>query len=315
MIVMLPLLARELAASSPRLLLALCAGVSAGLALRSSSRHSARKQQRLPPPPAAAVLAPVPPAPEATLPAPWMRPLKKALNHGGTQRKTRDRSAAKRKHLQLATVDAAGHPSVRTVVFRGFLPRKFCEEGGGGESTCLMFITDDRSAKYRHLGGCASTKQQLGPVATPVEAFWWLDEAGVQFRIRGHATLATAQSNDPGLRAAVEEVWGRLGPSSRGTFFWPCPGAPVAPSADGTQATADGKTRGAAGECLLDSAHFALLILVPDRVDELHLGGRQRRVVYHRQCRVGSDALAAPSLGRTPASTCDAVWTEQHVNP
>ena len=84
------------------------------------------------------------------LAAPWMLPIKKALNHGGTQRSKRDRSEAKRKQLQFATVDpSSGWPSVRTVVFRGFLPSNLSVIGGS-ESCVLTFITDTRSEKVRH---------------------------------------------------------------------------------------------------------------------------------------------------------------------
>ena len=83
------------------------------------------------------------------LAAPWMLPIKKALNHGGTQRSKRDRSEAKRKQLQFATVDpSSGWPSVRTVVFRGFLPSNLSVIGGS-ESCVLTFITDTRSEKVR----------------------------------------------------------------------------------------------------------------------------------------------------------------------
>jgi hypothetical protein len=75
--------------------------------------------------------------------APWVEPLKRALNHGGarrlrlpqrlfvtfwagTGRKTHARSEARRKHVQIATVEPdTGRPTVRTVVFRGFLPQKY----------------------------------------------------------------------------------------------------------------------------------------------------------------------------------------------
>lgn len=40
-----------------------------------------------------------------TLAIPWIAPLRAALNHGGTRRPKRDRREAKRKQLQLATVD------------------------------------------------------------------------------------------------------------------------------------------------------------------------------------------------------------------
>ena len=95
-----------------------------------------------------------------TLAAPWMLPIKKALNHGGTQRSQRDRSEAKRKQLQFATVDpSTGCPSVRTVVFRGFLPSDLSAVGGS-ESCVLTFITDTRSEKVRRL-------REAGPNPNP----------------------------------------------------------------------------------------------------------------------------------------------------
>jgi len=126
-----------------------------------------------------------------------MQPIKKALNHGGTQRSKRDRSEAKRKQLQLATVDpATGFPSVRTVVCRGFLPSHLAGElvspVKNGESCLLTFITDTRSEKVRHI-----TAAQ--PAAAPVECCWWLDEANVQFPIIGHAVLAAPDSDDAAL--------------------------------------------------------------------------------------------------------------------
>jgi hypothetical protein len=251
-----------------------------------------------------------------------MKPLKKALNHGGTQRKTRDRADAKRKQLQLATVDpATGRPAVRTIVFRGFLPRTLVDTAKG-ESSCLMFCTDTRADKIRHL------KPSVEGSLPPVECCWWLDEPGVQvvahqrsaarstatvfadhlcieslvprqFRISGHALVATAHSEDVVLRAAVEEVWARLGPSTRRTFFWPQPGAPRAAAS----------TASSEGDESLDAAHFALLIVVPDAVDELHLGGNQKRIVYWREghpCTSASSAIE---------STIDACWFEEAVNP
>lgn len=244
------------------------------------------------------------------LAAPWQKPLKKALEHGGTQRK-RDRSEAKRKHVQIATVDpATGRPSVRTVVFRGFLPSKYTNDES---SCCLMFITDDRSAKYRHLAGASSE----GGMA-PIEACWWLDEAGVQFRIAGQAVLATAQSDDEMLRAAVADVWDRLSPSSRRTFSWPCPGAPKGTDVPPATAGATERGRGDGDEAPpLEETHFALLLLVPETVDELHLGGRQRRVFYQREEAAAGDAVDAAALVRRAleSTTSKTQWTETGVNP
>jgi len=264
----------------------------AGLSLRASSRRATVARSRSPQTKPAAEKASVAESKQA-LAAPWMKPLKKALNHGGTQRKTRDRADAKRKQLQLATVDpATGRPAVRTIVFRGFLPRTLVDTAKG-ESSCLMFCTDTRADKIRHL------KPSVEGSLPPVECCWWLDEPGVQFRISGHALVATAHSEDVVLRAAVEEVWARLGPSTRRTFFWPQPGAPRAAAG----------TASSEGDESLDAAHFALLIVVPDAVDELHLGGNQKRIVYWREghpCTSASSAIE---------STIDACWFEEAVNP
>jgi pyridoxamine 5'-phosphate oxidase len=238
---------------------------------------------------------------EKPLAAPWMTSLKKALNHGGTQRKTRDRSEAKRKHVQIATVDPeSGRPAVRTVVSRGFLPQRFVDgdhvtSASKEESCCLVFITDDRSAKFAHLG----RGERQG---APIECCWWLDEAGVQFRIAGRVLLATARTADPGLRAAVDEVWNRLGDSTRRQMYWPHPGAPKGEGAERATVT------DAADEISLEASHFVVLIVVPDSVDELHLGGGQKRIIYRRDERTTADPGTLESLR-------GAVWSDSVVNP
>ena len=243
-----------------------------------------------------------------TLAAPWMLPIKKALNHGGTQRSKRDRSEAKRKQLQLASVDpSSGCPSVRTVVFRGFLPIDLSVIGGS-ESCVLTFITDTRSEKVRHI--------REAEVNAPVELCWWLDDANVQFRISGHAVLATATSEDASLRAACEAVWDRLGSSTRRTFTWPNPGEPSAPATAeppphaAAAAEEAGDTAGEiAGEIALADANFCVLLVVPHRVDELRLGGKQRRTLYtlERDERGGAAGGALAPLGTS--------WQVQDVNP
>ena len=153
--------------------------------------------------------------------APWMQPLKRAMNHGGTQRANRDRKGGTRKQVQLATVDpATGRPAVRTIIFRGFLPDELSKcNVGEGESCLMTFVTDSRAEKVRHI------RETKGPA--PVEVCWWLHEAGVQFRISGDAVLACADSAEPHLRHACQMVWDRLSDSTRSTFAWPHPGAPT----------------------------------------------------------------------------------------
>jgi len=227
--------------------------------------------------------------------APWMVPLKAALNHGGTKRPKRDRKEARRKHVQLASVDpASGRPTVRTVAFRGFLTAAHLSEESRSvldaaghmlqQESCLpTFITDARAAKVRHL-------QQ--PHNHFVECCWWLDEAAVQFRLAGRVVIATADSDDADMQAICRYVWRRLKRETKETFTWPCPGVPVSGSpaaTDGpepvediaeTQSIGDVAAEGDMDGIPLSNASFAVLILVPDRVDELRLGGQQRRRIY-----------------------------------
>ena len=240
-----------------------------------------------------------------TLAAPWMHSVKKALNHGGTQRSKRDRSEAKRKQLQLATVDpASGFPSVRTIIFRGFLPSHFVDAASAataGESCVLTFITDTRSEKVRHVREAAGR--------APVELCWWLDDANVQLRITGHAVLASATSEDASLRAACEAVWERLGSSTRRTFTWPNPGEPTAePPGAEPDAEAGAEEASDAVSIALADTNFCVLLVVPHRVDELRLGGKQQRTLYtleRDQRDSGAGALALPGTD----------WLVQDVNP
>ena len=266
---------------------------------------------------AAAAAAPLPGATdnkvERPLAAPWMKPLKAALNHGGSRRQKRDRSEAKRKQVQIATVDPATlQPSVRTVVFRGFMPMTLMHDADGiapakadeQESCALMFITDSRAEKVRHLSHPRSPSL--------VECCWWLDEAGVQFRISGRAVLATASSEEALLRAASAAVWERLQDSTKRTFTWPSPGEPIASATPAPDANA---------EPTLDEANFALVVVLPERVDELHLGGKQRRVLYTldgfgKDVSGESRQVDAQTSGAAQLSQhAKTRWRQQVVNP
>mmetsp|Transcript_28679 Transcript_28679/g.42126 ORF Transcript_28679/g.42126 Transcript_28679/m.42126 type:complete len:403 (-) Transcript_28679:416-1624(-) len=229
--------------------------------------------------------------------APWMQALKQALNHGGTQRAKRDRKEATRKQVQLATVDpATGRPSVRTIVFRGFLPVDL-SNANSLESCMLIFITDSRAQKVRHIREREALAKTKG---APVEICWWLDEAGVQFRIAGNAILCCADSAEPQLRKVCTTVWERLGDSTRSTFAWPQPGA------------REGEGGGTGGVPTLTEAHFCVLVVLPDWVDELHLGGKQKRVIYTL------DQTDATPFELTPfelLSPTPGKWQVEMVNP
>lgn len=190
---------------------------------------------------------------------------------------------------------------------------------GSDESCCLCFITDDRSAKFLHLGGGVIQ-------GAPIECCWWLDEAAVQFRIAGHALIATARSQHATLRAAAAEVWERLGEHTKRQMFWPHPG--VARCEGSASAPGDAAVGSSAS---LEASHVALVIVVPDHVDELHLSGRQKRIVYsrvHAGGAVGVSSLASEPLTAFETSSCSAVddvavlvglktavWTQVEVNP
>eukprot|EP00928_Gymnodinium_smaydae_P092794 TRINITY_DN76729_c0_g1_i1.p1 TRINITY_DN76729_c0_g1~~TRINITY_DN76729_c0_g1_i1.p1 ORF type:complete len:301 (-),score=21.97 TRINITY_DN76729_c0_g1_i1:159-1061(-) len=276
------------------------------------------------------------------LAAPWMVSLKAALNHGGTRRPKRDRREAKRKHVQLATVDPdSGRPSCRTVAFRGFLTPAHLQSDGGcvnetsnaelHRETCLLtFVTDSRAEKVGHLSSVCHEKAF-------VELCWWLDEAGVQFRISGRAVLAFADSTDPELRTLCRSVWNRLQPSTQNTFFWQDPGAPRSSSLGSDERTAthsdmiessthqevfdaslDDEYRDTgvdvaadteAQEGKLRDANFCVLVVMPDRVDELHLGGNQKRLKYSLasfEKATSSEGLLAKASG---------MWSVADVNP
>ena len=191
---------------------------------------------------------------------------------------------------------------MRTVVFRGFLPQKYIidDMARTTETCCLCFITDDRSAKFSHLG---SGKTQ----GVPIECCWWLDEAGVQFRIAGRTLVATAQSEEAVLRSAATDVWERLGDSTKRQMYWPHPGAP---KGQGAESVKDDN------QISLEGSHFVLLIVVPDSVDELHLGGGQKRILYSRTegspagCEVEHTATSAML-----ASLRNTEWSHMAVNP
>ncbi|CAK9031903.1 Pyridoxine/pyridoxamine 5'-phosphate oxidase 2 (AtPPOX1) [Durusdinium trenchii] len=190
---------------------------------------------------------------------------------------------AKRKQLQLAMVDPATlAPTVRTVVFRGFA-RLETESTDEQESCIMVLISDERAQKVRHI--------QEGFPNSRVEICWWLDEAGVQFRIAGQALVACADTADEELQQLRRKVWQRLKPSTRQTFSWPQPGASLRAEVKALKADVLATD---AGEIDLqvktdadghdEPLHFAVALVVPFRVDELHLGGRQKRFVHELPC-------------------------------
>ncbi|MBF2036678.1 MAG: pyridoxamine 5'-phosphate oxidase family protein [Leptolyngbyaceae cyanobacterium T60_A2020_046] len=166
--------------------------------------------------------------------APWRVPLARALH--------RNRSKPHSRYVQLATVDADGWPTVRTVVFRGFL--EDCDR--------LLFVTDTRSKKAQHF--------QRRPQA---EVCWYFTQTREQFRLRGKIQVTTATTPDAQWQAERQRRWQALSDAARQQFVWPEPAAPRShPDFDFP-----------APDAVQPPETFALVALTPIFVDHLALRG------------------------------------------
>jgi hypothetical protein len=176
----------------------------------------------------------------------------------------------------------------------------------------MTFVTDSRAAKVKHVLAGSSY----------VECCWWLDEAGVQYRIAGRAVLCFRDSEQPALRNAALAVWDRLGDSTKETFTWSDPGVPI-PAEKGVGDDDDEKTASAGTSASIvskdedaitpayDDAHFCLFVVIPETVDELRLGGRQKRLMYRTDPADISLSAGESLLPRVLAEA----WTVEDVNP
>jgi PPOX class probable FMN-dependent enzyme len=180
---------------------------------------------------------------------PWRIAIERALtvHHG----------APPSRWLQLATVSPDGWPSVRTVVFRGFL----------GAGPVLRFTTDLRSAKVGQIERDARA-----------EACWMFAETREQFRLAGHLRLIGPDEADPRMFAERADAWTALPPATRISLLWPEPGAPRADLRRFKVGTPDPRD---------PPPSFALLLLDPERVDHLDLRAEPHSRVQYQ--RLGAD--------------------------
>eukprot|EP00667_Euglena_gracilis_P019178 EG_transcript_20501 len=160
-------------------------------------------------------------------------------------------------YVQLATVDPAGHPRNRTVVFRGFVA------GPAGKSA-LKFITDARSEKVAEVAG--------NPQG---EVVWWFPQTTEQYRVAGQLEVVGADHPDADLCLARSEQWMSWTDRSRETMWGPQPGAPFNPT---SAAAPPPGGRDATGAVLQPPDNFLLLLLWPTRVDYLRLTDNFRQV-------------------------------------
>jgi pyridoxamine 5'-phosphate oxidase len=179
--------------------------------------------------------------------APWRSPLSSAIHHNRSQPHSR--------YFQLATVNSVGHPTNRTVVFRGFLD---------DQQNQLKIITDIRSAKIQDI-----KHQSLA------EACWYFTKTREQFRLSGLLQLITAQESNPDLQIARKTTWHNLSAPGRSQFSWPTPAQPVADEVAFEIEPND-----------TDNPHdnFCLLLLTAHRIDHLQLrSDPQQRCLYDLQ--------------------------------
>jgi len=164
-----------------------------------------------------------------------------------------NRHAPYSRFVQLATVRADGRPANRTVVFRGFLD----------ETPQLTFVTDARSSKVAELGH-----------SRWAEACWYFPVTHEQFRIGGPMTLIRDDAPDRSSLEARRACWRAIGEAVRLSFTWPAPGEPRTSRSPFPTEHPD------PDEPL---AHYCLMILDPQEVDQLELNGNpQNRWVYRR---------------------------------
>lgn len=179
--------------------------------------------------------------------APWRTPLARALH--------RNRAAADTRYCQLATVNADGYPSNRTVVFRGFWQ----------ESNYLQIITDARSRKLDHL-----QRQPWGAIC------WYFRKSREQFRLGGELMAIEHYTAQPELQQARRQMWQQISDNARAQFFWPEPGAPKA----------DPTTFDVTPEPDVVPEPFVLLWFNPEQVEHLELRGEpQNRTMYQYERR------------------------------
>jgi pyridoxamine 5'-phosphate oxidase len=135
-------------------------------------------------------------------PAAWVQLIHRSMEAG--------RNAPTTKFVQLATLTKNGLPSVRTVVFRGWL-------SGNSLQPVMKFVSDLRSEKFVGLLHRENW----------AEVCWYFQESRDQFRLRGILTAVGADALDgtDEARARLEQ-WRDLSDAARLQFCFPRPGDP-----------------------------------------------------------------------------------------
>ena len=188
-------------------------------------------------------------------------------------------------YVQIATVDAHGHPRCRTVVFRGFQP---VAERGGAQA--FKMITDARSEKVGHVAGSARG-----------ELVWWFSKSSEQYRVAGTLELVGPAHASSELGSHRRQQWGNLSDNAREQFFWAGqPGEACGQGGGGSSPAPPVGGRDAEGVLLPPPDTFLLLLLWPEQVKYLRLTDNFSQV---------------DKLEESAAAGGDGAWQAVRVNP
>jgi len=114
----------------------------------------------------------------------WRQELKASQN--------KEASNTSNRWIQIATINRNNEPSLRTVVFRGWL-----------KDNSMLVYTDSRTEKVKDIKDNNN-----------VEILWLLTKSKSQFRFKGNANIVQDDM----------KYWEELNYKSRSTWFWPKPG-------------------------------------------------------------------------------------------
>ncbi|ORY09652.1 pyridoxamine 5'-phosphate oxidase-domain-containing protein [Clohesyomyces aquaticus] len=226
----------------------------------------------------------------------------------------------------LSTLDAApagSHtpyvPRARYCIFRGFwteLPENKHNEAERNpkvfESDCPTFTTDARMEKVAQIfatsAGHAESKEQTqgSGGGGPVEAVWWVEETGTQWRVKGRAFIVAddiendeessgvrtvksevgkrmrvvdeSKANDWSWKRELTGTFGNQSPGIKGSFRAPPPGTSKDAHYD-----KENLKLGAKVENLDDDVarkNFRLVIIIPDSVEQTDLSDSAKACRY-----------------------------------
>jgi PPOX class probable FMN-dependent enzyme len=166
---------------------------------------------------------------------PWRANIQNALDQ--------NLNKAESRYMQLATMDSQQQPSVRTIVFRGFLEN----------TSTLIMHTDQRSEKVAQI-----SEQPRAQIC------WYFADSREQFRLSGTLEIVAPLHEYSAANVQLREAhWHQLSEAAKPSYHWPAPGTTLI-SGQNPLGSADVNNDHI-------SEHFALLLLNIDTVDHLQL--------------------------------------------